>query len=210
MNNFYTKGEDIANAITHGIGTLLAITGLVLLIVFSSLYKTPWHIVSYAIFGSTLVIMYAGSTLYHSFTNERVKYVFRILDHSAIYLLIAGTYTPFCLTILRGPIGWTLFGVVWGFAVVGIVIKSIWLEKFDKISTAIYVLMGWLIVLAIKNIILAMPMTGFILLVAGGVSYTVGCYFYIKSRMPYGHAVWHLFVLGGSICHLLSVLLYIP
>lgn len=205
-DKFYTTGEEIANAITHGIGALLAIAALVLLVVFSALKGNAWHVVSYTIFGSTLVIMYTESTIYHSLTNKRAKRVFRIFDHASIYLLIAGTYTPYTLTVLRGTLGWVIFGVIWGLTLVGIVIKSLWIGKYDKISTLMYVLMGWMVVISIKSLYIQLPHISFIMLVLGGVLYTLGAVLYLFDKIPYNHAVWHLFVIAGSTCHFFSVL----
>lgn len=207
--NFYTKGEEIANAITHGIGTVLSISACVLLIVFSAQTGDGFKVVSFTVFGVSLIILYLGSTLYHSITNQRAKKVFRIIDHSSIYLLIAGTYTPFTLTVLRNGKGWWIFGVVWGISLVGIVMKAIWLERFDKLATIFYLVMGWAIVFAIKDLILVVPRGGIILLVAGGLSYTLGCIFYAVDRLPYNHAIWHLFVIAGSVFHFFSVILYL-
>lgn len=207
--NFYTKGEEIANAITHGIGALLAIAAAVLLIVFSARSGDPYKIVSFTIFGVTLFELYLGSTLYHSITAQRAKKVFRIIDHSSIYLLIAGTYTPFALTVLRPGIGWWIFGIVWGLTALGITLKALWLEKLEKLAVIFYNIMGWSIVIAIKDLIATIPMNGIILLIAGGVAYTVGCLFYAKDNWPYNHSIWHLFVITGSVCHFLCVLLYL-
>ena len=209
--NFYTKGEEIANAITHGIGTALAIAALVLLIVFSVMKGTVWHVVSYSIFGATLIILYLESTLYHSLTNIKVKRLFRKFDHMSIFLLIAGSYTPFCLTLLRGTLGWIIFGVVWGSTIVGIVLKAFLTGKKDTLSTVLYVAMGWLMMMAIKKLYLSMTFSGFLFLVIGGVLYTVGALFYSWDKLKYNHGVWHLFVIGGSVCHFFSVisLLYI-
>lgn len=207
--NFYTKGEEIANAITHGIGALLAIVAGVLLIVFSALTGDPYKIVSFTIFATSLIILYLNSTLYHSITNMKAKKVFRIIDHSSIYLLIAGTYTPYTLTILRHGLGWWIFGFIWGTAVVGIVFKALWLDRFDKISTVLYVIMGWAIVIAMKDLIKLLPTGGLVFLVVGGILYTGGCIFFSKDEWPYNHAIWHLFVIAGSACHFFSVLLYL-
>ena len=182
---------------------------MVLLIVFAAKYGDAWYVVSYTIYGSTMVILYLQSTLYHSITNKKAKRVFRVFDHASIYLLIAGTYTPFTLTILRGALGWTMFGTIWALAILGIVMKAISLEKYDKISTAIYIGMGWMIVIAMKPIIQLMPMRGVILLVLGGIFYTSGCFFYARDKMPYNHAVWHLFVIAGSACHFFCILFYL-
>lgn len=209
--NFYTKGEEIANAITHGVGAALAVAALVILIVFSVLYGTVWHVVSFSIFGATLVILYLESTLYHSITNRRAKRLFRKFDHMSIFLLISGTYTPFCFTVLRGTIGWIIFSIVWGSTVVGIVMKAFFTGKKDNLSTFLYVVMGWLITIAIKTMYLSMTFSGFVLLVAGGVLYTVGALFYSWDKLKFNHGIWHLFVIGGSVCHFFSVmsLLYI-
>ncbi|MEG0372274.1 MAG: hemolysin III family protein [Clostridium sp.] len=208
-HKFYTKGEEIANAITHGIGVILAIVALTLLIFCGINYGDVWYMVSSIIYGVTLITLYLGSTLYHSIPNQRVKKILRIIDHSSIFLLIAGTYTPFTLTILRGTLGWTIFGVVWGCTIFGIVMKIFFLEKFEKFSTFMYIGMGWFIVIALKDIIMALSTGGLVLLVLGGLSYTIGCIFYAKNNWPYNHAVWHLFVLAGSIFHFLTILLYV-
>jgi len=201
--------EEIMNAITHGIGTLLAVAGLVLLTVFAYQYGEIWHIVSFTIYGTTLVLLYLASTLYHSFTNERVKYIFKILDHSAIYLLIAGTYTPFTLVPLHGTLGWSVFGLVWGLAVLGIVLKIFFVGRFKVISTLCYIAMGWLIIIAIKPLIAAVPTFGIMWLIIGGLFYTLGSVFYLWHKLPYNHAIWHLFVLAGSISHFIAVFFYV-
>lgn len=204
--NFYTKGEEIANAVTHGIGALLSIAALVILIVFAALKGTAWHVVSFAVFGMTLVILYTESTLYHSITNKKVKKLFRKFDHMSIYMLIAGTYTPFCLTALRGKFGWIIFGVIWASAAAGITLKAFFTGKKDKLSTLLYIVMGWLIVLSLKKLYLTMPFSGVVFLVLGGVLYTVGAFIYSKDNWPFNHGVWHLFVIGGSVCHFFSVM----
>ncbi|MDP5275606.1 PAQR family membrane homeostasis protein TrhA [Chengkuizengella axinellae] len=206
----YSQKEEIANAITHGIGALLSIAALVLLIVFSSLYGSAWHIVSFTIFGTTLVLLYVFSTLLHSFKEGVTKNVFEVLDHSAIYLLIAGTYTPFVLVTLRGPLGWTLFGIIWGLAVMGIIFKVFFVKKFIVLSTLFYILMGWMILFGIKPLYENILLNGFIWLVLGGVLYTVGTIFYVWRKFPYHHAVWHLFVVGGSVSHFFAVLYLLP
>lgn len=201
--------EEVMNAVTHGIGTLLAVAGLVLLTVFAYLYGDIWHIVSFSIYGTTLVLLYLASTLYHSFTNERLKYIFKILDHSAIYLLIAGTYTPFTLVPLHGVLGWTVFGLVWGLAALGITLKVFFVGRFKFLSTICYLGMGWFIVIAIKPLIATVSTMGIIWLVVGGLFYTLGSIFYMWNRLPYNHAIWHLFVLAGSISHFISVFTYV-
>ncbi|WP_432408790.1 PAQR family membrane homeostasis protein TrhA [Wukongibacter sp. M2B1] len=206
----FTKGEEITNAILHGIGLGLAIAALCVLVVFAKIYGDVWYIVSFSIYGATLVLLYLSSTLYHSFPEGRVKNIFEIFDHSAIYLLIAGTYTPLTLISLRGKIGWTIFSIVWGIALVGIIFKVFWVKKFVIFSTILYIVMGWLIIFAIKPLIQAVNKTSIILLVAGGASYTIGTIFYVWRRMKYHHAIWHLFVLGGSICHFFTILFLLP
>ena len=201
--------EEVMNAVTHGIGTLLAVAGLVLLTVFAYLYGTIWHVVSFSIYGTTLVLLYLASTLYHSFTNERLKYIFKILDHSAIYLLIAGTYTPFTLVPLHGVLGWTVFGLVWGLAILGIALKVFFVGRFKYISTLCYILMGWFIVIAIKPLIATVAPLGIMWLIIGGLFYTLGSVFYLWKRLPYNHAIWHLFVLAGSISHFIAVFFYV-
>ncbi|MDD3304497.1 MAG: hemolysin III family protein, partial [Clostridia bacterium] len=165
----YTISEEIANAITHGIGALLSAAALALLIMFACLYGNVWHIVSFSIYGATLVLLYLISTLYHSFQNQKVKSIFRILDHASIYLLIAGTYTPLALITLKGPLGWTIFGIVWGIALVGISLKVFFVKRFMILSTIFYIMMGWVIVFAMKPLLLAMPFNGIVWLIIGGV-----------------------------------------
>lgn len=205
----YSISEEILNATTHGIGALLSAAALTLLIVFASMYGSVWHIVSFSIYGATLILLYLFSTLYHSFQNQRVKSVFKILDHSAIYLLIAGTYTPFTLVTLRGSLGWTIFGVTWGLAIMGVIFKAFFVKKFKKISTATYVLMGWIIVLAFNPLSSNLSANGIRLLVIGGILYSAGAIFYLIKKIPFNHAIFHLFVLGGSICHFFSILFYV-
>ena len=198
--------EEIANTITHGIGLLLSIAGFVVLLVLAALRGTAWHIVACSIYGATLICLYTASTLYHAVISPRVKRALRIFDHSAIYLLIAGTYTPFLLVSLRGPWGWSLFGVIWGLALVGVLFKFWFVERFAILSTAVYLAMGWLVVIAAKPVITHLPLTAIIWLLAGGLAYTGGVIFFAAKRIPYSHAIWHLFVLAGSICHYFAVL----
>jgi len=202
----FSKGEEIANAVTHGVGALLAIAGLVLLIVFSALEGSAWHITSFTIFGATLTVLYVMSTLYHSLTSQRVKRMFRKFDHMSIFLLIAGTYTPFCLTVLRGWIGWVLFGVVWSCAIGGIVLKAFHTGKKEILSTILYILMGWMVVFFIMPVYLYMSGIGFAFLIVGGILYTLGAFFFVRDKIPFYHSIWHLFVLGGSIFHFFAVL----
>ncbi|MBK8727184.1 MAG: hemolysin III family protein [Holophagaceae bacterium] len=227
--------EELANSLTHGLGTALSVAALVLLVVFASLRGTARHIVGAALFGSSLVLLYLMSTLYHAFRGARVKKVFKILDHSAIFILIAGTYTPFCLAVLRGAWGWTLFGVIWGLAALGVALKSVlyarWMplpapppidhlhsapeaprkppKALDIVSTAIYLAMGWLIVLAIVPLWRALPSGGLFWLFLGGGCYTLGAAFYSWGSLRYHHAIWHLWVVAGSLCHFFAVLWHV-
>jgi hemolysin III len=197
--------EEIANAVTHGIGLLLSIAGFVVLLVLAALRGTAWHIVACSIYGATLICLYTASTLYHASISPRVKRALRIFDHSAIYLLIAGTYTPFLLVSLRGPWGWSLFAVIWGLAVAGVLFKFWFVERFGILSTAVYIAMGWLVVIAAKPVITHVPIIALIWLLAGGLAYTAGVIFFVAKRIPYSHAIWHIFVLAGSICHYFAV-----
>ncbi|MBN1473118.1 MAG: hemolysin III family protein [Syntrophaceae bacterium] len=201
--------EEILNSITHGTGALMSLAGLVLLIVFASLYGEARHIISCTIFGVSLVLLYTASTLYHSFRKPRVKFVFRIVDHSCIYILIAGTYTPFMLVAVRGVLGWTIFGIVWGMTVLGILFKLFFIHRFKILSTLAYIAMGWIAIFAIKPIFQSLSEGAIFWLIAGGLAYTVGIIFYAWKKLPFNHAIWHLFVLAGSICHFVSVLFYV-
>lgn len=208
--DFYTTGEEIANAITHGIGALLAVVGAVLLIVFSSMSGDVYKIISYTIFGITLVLLYLGSTLYHSIPNKKAKRFLRIIDHSSIYLLIAGTYTPYVLVCLRdNKKAMAIFIMIWILTILGIVFKSMFINKFEKLSTFIYIFMGWAVLFVVKDVWAAVPHMAILWLVIGGLFYTLGCIFFVWDRMPYNHAIWHLFVIGGSVSHFFSVLLYL-
>lgn len=207
--NRYTIGEEIANSITHGIGIVLAITALCVMTVFAVNCGDVWHVVSAGVFGTTLILLYTASTLYHSIQQPRVKGILRNLDHSAIYLLIAGTYTPFTLVSLRGPWGWWLFGVIWGFAVLGIIFQFLPLRRQKTLSMFLYIGMGWAVVVAIKPLIQSVEAGGIFFLVLGGLAYTTGILFYAWKKMNYNHAVWHLFVLAGSVLHFFAVLFYV-
>jgi hemolysin III len=205
----FSLGETIANSVTHGIGAALAIAGLAVLVVFASLYGSAWHIVSVSIYGATLVFLYLFSTLYHSIQGPRVSKVLQVFDHAAIFLLIAGTYTPFTLVTLRGPLGWALFGVVWGLALFGVAFQTTLLRRHVAISLSLYIGMGWAVVVAAQPMLAALPLPGIGLLLAGGLAYTLGVIFYVWHRLPYHHAIWHLFVLAGSILHFFAILLYV-
>lgn len=201
--------EEIVNAVTHGVGAVLALAALIALAVAASMYGSVWHTVSFSIYGGSLVLLYLASTLYHSFTNERLKHIFKIFDHSAIYLLIAGTYTPFAFVPLHGTLGWVVFAVVWSLAIVGIVFKVFFVKRFKLFSTLCYILMGWFAVVMIKPLIMTLPAAGLYWLIGGGVLYTVGAVFYLAHKMPYNHAVWHFFVLAGSAAHFISIFSYV-
>lgn len=205
----YSIGEEIANSVTHGVGMILSIGGLVVLAVFAVSLGDTWHVVSTSIFGVTLILLYASSTLYHSIQIPHVKRVLRIIDHSVIFLLIAGTYTPFTLVNLRGAWGWSIFGVIWGLAVTGIIFQLTRLRKWPLISMILYVAMGWAVVIATKPILAAIEPGGLLLLLIGGLAYTVGIAFYVWRRLPYHHAIWHVFVLAGSAFHFFAILFFV-
>ncbi len=201
-----TLGEELFNSITHGIGTLLSIAALVLLVVFAAIKGNAWHVVSFSIFGTSLVLLYLSSTLYHSFSKEKIKNLFVRFDHAAIFLLIAGTYTPFLLTALRGALGWTLFGIIWAVAIAGVVIRSIYLTRFRKLMVGLYLGMGWMFVVAIGPLMKNLPGISVLFLFLGGLMYSIGVVFYAWRNLKYGHGIWHLFVLAGSIMHFFSVI----
>lgn len=205
----YSQREELANVLTHGLGTLLSISALVLLVVFSSLNGNGYHIVSSSIFGTSLLLLYSMSTLYHLVKGPKIKRLFRVLDHSSIFLLIAGTYTPFTLVTLNGKWGWTLFGLVWGLAVTGIIVEVFTGQKYKKISLSLYLVMGWLIIIALNPLIHTVPAGGLRLLIGGGLCYTFGVVFYVWKSLTGSHAIWHLFVLGGSILHFFAVFFYV-
>ncbi len=198
--------EELANTITHGIGLLLSAAGFVVLLVFAIFHGTATHIVACSIYGATLICLYAASTCYHAVISPRAKRALKIFDHSAIYLLIAGTYTPFLLLDLRGAWGWSLFGVVWGLAFAGIIFKFWFVDHFHHVSTVIYLAMGWLVVIAAKPVLAHVPTATLLWVLAGGILYSSGVIFYLWERLPYSHFVWHLFVMAGSACHYVAVL----
>jgi hemolysin III len=204
-----TLVEELANSITHGVGLALSVAGFIILLVLSIMKGSAWHIAGCGVFGVTLILAYLASTLYHSLHRSKIKGVLQILDHSAIYLLIAGTYTPFTLVSLRGLWGWTLFGLVWTLSVAGIIFKFLHGDRYKIISTVGYVALGWIAVIAIKPLFAAVPTGGIAWLLAGGLCYTVGVVFFAWKRLPFSHAVWHVFVLAGSICHYFAVLFYV-
>lgn len=205
----YTLGEEIANSVTHGVGIVLAIAGLAVLVAFATLHGDAWHVVSCSIFGATLILLYTTSTIYHSLRAEGAKQLLRVLDHAAIFLLIAGTYTPFMLVNLRGPWGWSLLVVIWGLAVAGIILRLFLRGRLHGVVVAIYVAMGWAIVVAVQPMLENVALGGLLLLAAGGLAYTGGVLFYRWKSLKYHHAIWHGFVLLGSALHFFSILFYV-
>lgn len=200
-------GEEIANSVSHGVGFIAAVATLPVLVI-GALNNGAAAVVGASIFGATTVLLYLTSTLYHAIAPNRAKRIFQVLDHAAIYLLIAGTYTPFTLGVLRGAWGWTLFGLIWGLAVIGIFLKSVRGIRYPRLSTAVYLAMGWMVVIAAKPLWESVPGWGIFWLAAGGVAYTAGVAFYASHRMRYAHFVWHLFVLAGTGCHFVAVYHY--
>jgi len=205
----YTVAEEIAHAITHGVGLALSVAALVVLVVFAALYGSAWHVVSCSIYGATLVLLYAASTFYHALPAPRAKRVFQVLDHAAIYVLIAGTYTPFTLVNLRGGWGWALFGVVWGLAVMGVVLEAAAGRRVRVLSVGLYLALGWLVAIAVRPLLASVEAGGLLLLLLGGLAYSGGVVFYGWRRLPYHHAIWHVCVMAGSVFHYLAVLYYV-
>ncbi len=205
----FSKGEELANAITHGIGAVLSLAGLVILIVFASIHGTTLHVVTFTIFGATMLLLYISSTLVHAFPPGKAKDLFEIFDHSSIYLFIAGSYTPFTLIVIQGTTGWTMFGIVWGLAIGGTIFKSFFVKKYLFTSTILYIAMGWMIVLGWKQIVDNLTISGVSLLVIGGLCYTIGAIFYVWRGFKYHHMVWHLFVIAGTTAHFFCVLFYL-
>ena len=198
------------NSVSHLIGSAFSISGLSILVTVAVMQGDPWKVVSFSIYGTTLVLLYCFSTIYHSIQHQRAKAILQKIDHNAIYLLIAGTYTPIALVTLRGPWGWTLLGLSWGLALFGIAQELTLGRHTRRLSMMLYLLMGWLVVIAIKPLTHAMPLAGLVWLVAGGIVYSLGIYFYVYGdRRRHYHGIWHLFVLGGSFCHFICILLYV-
>ena len=204
-----TLAEEIANVVTHGIGAALSVAALVVLVVLASTRGDVWRVVSLSIYGSTLTLLYLCSTLYHAFRDPRIKRYFRLMDHLSIYVLIAGSYTPITLVLMRGAWGWTLFGLIWGMALAGILAKILLFGRLRWVSVAFYLAMGWLIIIAVRPMLQMLPSGLVAWLVAGGLFYTLGVIFYSRKRMRYHHAIWHLFVLAGSLCHFVGLLRYV-
>lgn len=207
---YYSPREEIANAVTHGFATIASIAGLVLLIAFALKFSGDTVLVtSVTIFGASMILLYLASTLYHAISHPQAKQVLQLLDHAMIFVLIAGSYTPFCLVTLEGIVGYVLCAAVWTIAIIGVAMQSFLLKKSDWISCALYLTMGWLVVFAIKPLIMSLPLGGLILLAAGGVAYSLGVIFYLCERIPYNHAIWHVFVFAGTVLQFLAVLLYV-
>lgn len=197
--------EEIANAISHGVGAVLSVGGLAVM-VWLALPLTAWHVVGVSVFGGSLVLLYLASTLYHSVTSPRAKRFFQVLDHALIFVLIAGSYTPWLLVNLRGPWGWSLFGTVWGIAFAGVVLKVFLLPRFDRLGTVLYLVMGWIVCVAVKPLMESVSTAGLAWLVAGGLCYTAGVVFYLMKNVKFAHFAWHLFVIAGSLCHVVAVI----
>jgi len=207
--NYYSPIEEKINIISHGIGFILSIVAFMLLVTHATLHGDVWHIVSFSIFGVSLITLYAASTFYHSAKKLELRSRLKVIDHASIYILIAGTYTPFTLVILNGTIGWVIFGTSWGLALTGIILKLFFTGKYNLISTLMYVLMGWVIVFAIKPLINNLPLEGLLWLLAGGISYTIGAILYSIKKIKFNHAIFHMFVLIGSFCQFMSVFFYV-
>lgn len=205
----YTIKEEVAHALTHGVGAVLSIVALVFMLIWAAAYGDAWHIVAASIYGASLILLYTASTLYHAFPWPRIKTVFQQLDHAAIYILIAGTYTPFALINLRDAWGWTLLGVAWGIALVGVVLELSLKKRVGWLSLTLYLGMGWMAIIAINPMIDNVDSGGLMLLVAGGLAYTLGVVFYVWKSLPYHHAIWHLFVLAGSVFHFFSIFYFV-
>jgi len=206
---FYSPLEEKINIFSHASGLFLSIVALVMMVTRASLHGNSWHIVSVSIFGASLIALYAASTVYHSASRPELRSRMRIVDHATIYILIAGTYTPFALVTLKGPVGWVIFTVSWAMAISGIILKLFFTGKFNLLSTLMYVFMGWIIIFAVKPLLATLPIEGVYWLVAGGLSYTLGAIVYSIKKIPLNHAVFHLFVLAGSMCHFVAVYCYL-
>ena len=205
----YSLAEEIANSITHGLGALLSVAGLTLLVTYAAHQADVWKVVSFSVYGTSMVVLFLASTLYHAFQHPRTKQVFKILDHCSIYLLIAGTYTPFLLISMNSVTGWVLFAIVWTLAVAGIIFKVALGSRYKKLSVSTYMLMGWMALFAVGELTESLSVAGMYWLVAGGLLYTIGVIFYLWKRLPFNHAIWHVFVLGGAGCHFFSMLFHV-
>lgn len=205
----YSVAEEVAHAITHGVGAIASIVGLVFMVIWAVSYGDTWHVVAASIYGASLILLYLASTLYHAFPWPRVKRFFQHMDHAAIYVLIAGTYTPFALINLRGPWGWTLLGVVWGIAILGVVLELALEQRKKWLSLSLYLGLGWMAVIAIQPMLSNVDTGGLMLLLAGGLAYSLGVFFYVWKSLKYHHAIWHMFVLAGSVLHFFSIFYYV-
>ncbi len=205
----YSVGEEIANSVTHGLGLVLAVAALVVLVAGAARLGDPWRVVSFSLYGASLVSLYLASTLYHAVPGARAKAWLKRCDHAAIFALIAGTYTPIMLVTLRGPLGWTMAGIIWAVMVAGIVMKFLFIHRFQRLLLGAYVAMGWAAVFVVQALWRRLDPGALWWLFAGGATYTAGVAFYVWKRLPYGHAIWHLFVLGGSVCHFLFFYLHV-
>lgn len=209
MTTINVSLEEKLNAITHGIGAIFAVIALIVLVIRAYTYGGAWQMAAAIIYGVSLILLYMASTLYHSFTKEKVKSVLKFFDHSAIFILIAGNYTPFTLIPLHGAFGWIVFAIIWSMAVVGIVFKVFFVKRFNFFSTICYLIMGWLAIVMVKPLLAVLPTAAVDWLVIGGIFYTIGTVFYLDKKIPYNHAIWHLFVLGGTISHFISIFKYV-
>lgn len=205
----YSTAEEIAHAVTHGLAAVASIVALVVMVGLASVHGSALHVTAVSVYGGSLILLYTASTLYHSISVPSAQKFLHTLDHAAIYLLIAGSYTPFALITLEGKLGWWLFGIVWAMATAGVIFKLFFTGRFDKISVALYLAMGWLVVFFGKSVLAALPTGGLILLAAGGLSYSIGAIFYLWRSLPYNHTIWHVFVVGGSVLQFLAVLYYV-
>ena len=208
MKKLYTVGEEIFNSVTHGVGAAISVAACVLMIIIAAFTGDAMKVVCASIFGASLIVLYTMSTLYHALTNPTAKKVLRIFDHCTIFILIAGTYTPFTLIAMGGALGWTVFGILWGVTVIGILLNAMSLNKFSKLSMVLYILMGWCVVFCVKPVITHLGLWGTLLLLAGGIFYTAGIIFYTRKKR-YMHSIWHIFVLLGSVCHILCVMFWV-
>ncbi|MCK4922822.1 MAG: hemolysin III family protein [Bacteroidales bacterium] len=206
---YYPEVEEKINVVSHAFGILLSIAALIMLVLRANFQGNAWHIVSFSIYGASLIVLYTASTLFHSSKNIRVRHRLNLVDHASIYVLIAGTYTPFALVTLKGPIGWVVFGVIWGLAVSGIILKFFFIGRYYLLSTIMYVLMGWIMIFAVKPLINNLAIEGILWLLAGGVAYTVGAVFFSLNKIKFNHAIFHMFVLMGSFCHFMSIYIYV-
>lgn len=203
-----TLGEEIANSVSHGFGLVLAIVATPILIIAALRQGTPWNLIGVSVFATSMILLYLASTLYHAVTHHGAKQVFRVLDHGAIFLLIAGTYTPFTLGVMRGPWGWTIFGLVWSLAIFGLTTKAVFGTNRRWLTVPLYLVMGWLVVIAAPEVLNRVPVSGLLWLLAGGIAYTAGVGFFALHRLRYSHFAWHLFVIAGTVCHFFAVLWY--